>query len=111
MPSAPPRVAQPTEAQFEADNARLLVRRLAFALFVSLSFVAVTGLFGSASQPVSGERIFRNFVLQVGVAAIGLGICRLRPSPRLVEVVAPLLMAHLLARLAVDATLLDSQPE
>jgi len=111
MASAPQPVAQPLEVQFERDNAQLLAHRLTFALFLSLAFVGAIGFFGWALHPASGEQLLRGFTLQVGVAAIGLGLCRLRPPPRLIQVVALLLVAHLLGRLAVDARLFASHAE
>jgi signal transduction histidine kinase len=111
MASAPQRTAQSQETSFERENARLFVRRLTFTLFLSLVFVGAVGLLGWALHPASGEQLLRGFALQVGVVAMGLGLCWLRPSPGFVQVVALVLVAHLLARLAGDATLFDSHAD
>jgi len=111
MASAPPLAAQPQETDFERANAPLFVRRLTFTLFLSLAFAGAVGLLGWALYPASGERLLRGFGFQVGVVAMGLGLCWMRPTPRLIHVVALILMAHLLGHLAANATLFDSHAE
>jgi signal transduction histidine kinase len=97
--------------RFERHNARVFVRRLAFTLFLFLSFVSIIRIVEWALHPVSGTDLLRELGLQVGVAAAGLALCLPRPVPRVAQGMALVLISFLIGRLALDATLLGSQAQ
>jgi GAF domain-containing protein len=97
--------------RFQQENARVFVRRLAFTLFLFLSFVGIIRVVEWALHPDSGPDLFREFGLQVGVAGVGLALCAPRPLNRFAQGIALLLISFFLGRLAVDASLLGSHAQ
>ena len=97
--------------RFDRDNDRLFVRRLAFTLFLFLSFVAVIGVVEWVVRPSNGERLLRDFASLVGVSAIGLALCSPVSLHGAAKWLALPLISYFLGRLSADAMLLGSQAQ
>jgi signal transduction histidine kinase len=89
--------------QFERENGRLFVGRLAFAVFLGLSFAALIGLVEWVLHPDGDDRLVQSLVLQAGIAALGLAVCLPRPLHRLGKPVALVLVSIFLVHLARHA--------
>jgi len=83
------------EAAFERESAPLLVRRLAFLLFLALSFVAIMDVIAWVRAPAESRVLIASSLILAITCFLAMVLCRLPRIERFSEIVAALIVGAL----------------